>query len=141
MSDARTPATIIALVLGTALAIGCAGTAEEGPAMEGQWKLAAFGADALAEGVEITMEVRPDGTAGGTGGCNRYTGKISSAADGSLSIGPIAATRRMCPPPQIDAETRYLQSLEKAQGWRVSGGQLELLDGGGQPLLRFVRAS
>jgi heat shock protein HslJ len=141
MSETRTLAATLALVLGTVLAIGCAGTAEEGPPMEGQWKLAAFGTDALAEGVEVTMEVRPDGTAGGSGGCNRYTGKITTAADGSLSIGPIAATRRMCPPPQMDAETRYFQSLEKVTAWRVSGGQLELQGGDGQVLLRYVRAS
>lgn len=109
--------------------------------MEGQWKLAAFGADALGEGVEITMEVRPDGTAGGTGGCNRYTGKVTAAGEGSVSIGPIAATRRMCPRPQMDAETRYFQSLERAATWRVSDGQLELQGADGQVLLRYVRAS
>ncbi|MGB3614878.1 MAG: META domain-containing protein, partial [Elainellaceae cyanobacterium] len=89
---------------------------------EQRWTLVRFetetGAVPLAEATEITAEFTGDGVSG-NGGCNRYTGSVT--VDGnSLTTGPIAATRRACPPPVSDQEFRYFEALGASERYSFS---------------------
>jgi heat shock protein HslJ len=80
-----------------------------------------------------------DGTAGGSTGCNRYTG--SYTVDGSaLEFGTIASTQMACPPPADAVERAYLGALERVAEWRLDGDELVLLDGDDAEL-RYTAAS
>ena len=70
----------------------------------------------------------------GSGGCNRITGSYDAGED-SLRFGPLASTRMACA--SMETETAFLQALEKARRYRVSGRTLELLDEGGVILVRL----
>jgi putative lipoprotein len=72
----------------------------------------------------------------GDSGCNRYRG--SAAIDGNtLRFGPLAGTRRACPPAVMNQELRFYQAMEQVAAWRIAGtGLLHLVNAQGQVLLR-----
>jgi heat shock protein HslJ len=68
-----------------------------------------------------------DGRITGHAGCNNYSAPYQLAED-SLSIGPIAATRRFCsePPEVMQQEARYFEALQSATTLRRVGDRLQL---------------
>jgi heat shock protein HslJ len=84
----------------------------------------------------ITLGFSSDGVAAGNAGCNDYSGPY--VADGTtLTVGPILATQQACSE-ELDAqEAAYLAALETVVAYADAGGQLSLVDGSGQEVLRF----
>ncbi|MEO1003219.1 MAG: META domain-containing protein [Cyanobacteria bacterium J06638_7] len=76
----------------------------------------------------------------GSGGCNRLMGGFS-LDDKTLRFSPLASTRMACAGPVMDFERRVFRALEQVRGWRIEGSELELLDAGGRPLLRYQASS
>ena len=62
--------------------------------------------------------------------------RIVVAGDG-LSFGPIASTRRMCAS-GMEQEDAFLQALENAQRYSISGEDLTIENAGGEVTMRFV---
>jgi heat shock protein HslJ len=110
------------------------------------WQLDGFmiGGDAFASplaGTTITASFLTEGRLSGSAGCNQYT--TSYELDGELlSIGPAASTRMFCSEPEgvMEQEANYLQTLEKAASYQITGDQLTLLDADGLQLLVFNRS-
>lgn len=82
-----------------------------------------------------TMALLEDGTASMVLNCNRASGpwsaEASSAESGSFSIGPMAMTRMLCPPPSLDE--RIARELEYVRSYLLRDGRLHLslmADGG-----------
>lgn len=75
-----------------------------------------------------------DGSVVGHAGCNRIstTYKQSGA---QLSFGEVIATRMFCP--DMPIETALLDAMKVTAGWRISGSQLELLNGQQKTVARF----
>lgn len=89
-------------------------------------------------GTEITLELRPDGTLGGSDGCNRYMSGFT--LDGErLRIGPIATTRMACQGPESAREQAgaYATALGTVTAFRITGGELTLVDAEGRSAARF----
>lgn len=86
----------------------------------------------------LTLTFGADGRVSGSGGCNSFSGTYS--ADGSsVTLGPLAMTRRACIGEALNAqETRYASALTGKLSWAVlADGALELTsDGGKRVLLR-----
>lgn len=73
-------------------------------------------------------------------GCNRMRADIT-LADSSLTFGPVAATRMLCPPPLADLELKAGLALEATRRFEIGGdGGLRLLDADGGLLARLSRA-
>jgi uncharacterized membrane protein/heat shock protein HslJ len=90
------------------------------------WVLERLGRErAVPEGVEITAAFEGERVSG-SAGCNRYFADLESPAPGELAVGPIGATRRACPSPQAELETRYLAVLAGVTRWSFSAGRLAL---------------
>ena len=122
----------------------------------GEWRLSSFSGVVLAEagfdpaptlerlaarGRGVTIVFLDDGKVGGYSGCNQYTGGYTIEGGHSLSFGPLAGTRKMCPPPLMELETLTLKTLEAVEGVYVrDGSTLELLDADGTPLLMYSMA-
>lgn len=102
------------------------------------WRLSRFGWDEpVAEGVAITAEFE-DGRISGSAGCNNYFATVRAANPYALTVGPAAATKMACPPPQMEAEDRYLKALEVATQFSFVMGKLAIsyqLDGQFESLL------
>jgi putative lipoprotein len=105
----------------------------------GSWTLRGLsGQAATAPGVQSTLNLTAAGAAQGRGGCNSFHATYSLEG-GTFRFGPIAATRRACPPPQTEQETRYFAALEATRSYRIEGGALVLLDEAGASIARLSR--
>ncbi len=103
----------------------------------GTWTLADLGGERAAEKVDTYLALTA-GEATGRGGCNNFRG--SYTLDGEvLRFGPVAATRRLCPPPQMQQETGFFAALEATRGFRIEDGRLILLGEAGAPLASLKR--
>ena len=94
----------------------------------GDWVLTHFArGEEVSEGIEITLQFDQDRIAGKSA-CNRYNGTLSEGnMPGEIRLdGPMATTRMMCPPLQMDAEQRYLRALENLQRYSFTAGRLAL---------------
>jgi len=116
----------------------------------GEWRLATFSDEVLsaagfdpaptlemlaARGRGVTIAFLDDGKVGGYSGCNRYTGGYTIEGGHSLSFGPLAGTRKMCPPPLMELETLALKTLEAVEGVYLRDGSTLELYGADETLL------
>jgi heat shock protein HslJ len=121
----------------------------------GDWKLASFSEAVLTEaGVDVTnamgalaskggvtLAFTDQGQAAGFSGCNQYTGTYEIEGGHSLSFGPLAGTRKMCPPPLMELEALTLKTLEAVEGVYVRDeSTLELYGADEKLLATFHRA-
>jgi hypothetical protein len=118
--------------------------------ISGEWALTSFSEAVIAaaeadpsealgmlgsEGRGVTIAFLEDGRVGGSSGCNQYTGTYEIQGGHSLSFGPLASTRRLCPPPLMALEQLTLQTLESVEGVYVRGGTTLELYGADEQLL------
>lgn len=73
----------------------------------------------------------------GRAACNKFSGPYAAAGGGTLRLGPLATTRSACP--DLASEAPFLQALNQAQHYRISGRTLSLYgsDTLGAPLARL----
>ena len=102
-----------------------------------EWEVTGYnngkgGVVSVVIGTELSALFGEDGTLAGSAGCNNYHAAYevddASAAEGTISIGPAASTRMMCPEPEgvMEQEAQYLAALEMAEVYRIEGDKLEL---------------
>lgn len=77
-------------------------------------------------GAEITLVFEGDGVSGFSG-CNRYFGGVEAGdMPGDLAVKGLGGTKKACPEPLMNLETRYLATLGGAVKFSFLGGQLIL---------------
>jgi heat shock protein HslJ len=98
------------------------------------------GVTSVVAGSTVTATFGSGGELAGSGGCNDYSG--SYTVDGSsMTIGPLAATKKACADPAIQQqEDRYFAALGEVATYAFSGDQLELRDASGGLLVRYAPA-
>ena len=74
----------------------------------------------------------------GRAGSNKFSGPYAATTPGGLRLGPLVTTRSACP--NLAAEGAFLQALNQAQHYRISGNTLSLYaaDTLGAPLARLA---
>lgn len=134
-----------ALLPGATLLAACATTNVEpaSPSLAGtSWQLVAIqsmddaqGTTRIADPARFTLHFGTDGRAALRLDCNRGSGNYEAApptgGSGSLRFGPVATTRALCPPPQLDQ--RVARDLDHVRSYRLKDGKLFLslmADGG-----------
>lgn len=83
-----------------------------------------------------TLDLNVDGTAAMRLNCNRGAGPwvakpVANGAEGSFSIGPLATTRALCPPPSLDE--RIARDMGYVRSFMLKDGRLNMslmADGG-----------
>jgi heat shock protein HslJ len=120
----------------TAQAQGLAGTS---------WRVTGYnnGRQAVVSvdaGATLTLQFSADGSVGGSGGCNRYTGTYTTSS-GGLRFGPLGATRRACVEPEgvMEQEAAFLRALGTASRARIDGDRLELRTAAGALAVTALR--
>lgn len=89
---------------------GCGGDPEE--LLRGRpWTVREVGGSAVAGSMPPTLAFADGGRLSGTTGCNAYGAAYAVRGEG-VSIGPVASTRRACPPDLLRLEAAFLSILE-----------------------------
>ena len=96
-----------------------------------------MGDESLLTGSGITLSFSAD-TARGSGGCNEYFGDYQTSGE-SITIGPLASTRRACGQGLDEQEFVYLSALEGAETYEASDDRLEIDYPGGT--LSYIASS
>ena len=102
------------------------------------WKLVELNGGPVepGEGRELHMILKGQSQVGGHSGCNQFTGSYTATGD-SLSIGPLAGTRKMCAD-GMEQEYAFLQALEQGRSFDISGEDMSINDAQGAVIMRFV---
>jgi len=95
---------------------------------ETTWELVTLGGAALPEGIKRAPNLRlepGEKRLVGFGGCNRIFGGYT--LDGpSLKLSPLGTTKMACLGPSMPLEKRFLDALERAATYTISGDTLTL---------------
>jgi putative lipoprotein len=105
------------------------------------WKLIELGGTAVAaanheRGAHLTLNSKTHHVSG-SGGCNRLTGSYEVKDEHIITFSKMASTMMACLE-GMDTEKAFLEALNKVKGWKIEGSKLELLDGDGQVVGRFL---
>ncbi len=83
------------------------------------------GVSSLVKDTTITARFGAGNSLTGSAGCNRYTATYKTDGD-TITIGPAATTRKLCPDPVMQQERAYLAALGRTTRYRLGDGSLEL---------------
>jgi heat shock protein HslJ len=88
---------------------------------------------------QLTAVFGEDGQVTGSAGCNDYFASYT-AGDGTLTIGPAGATKKLCLEPEgvMEQETEFLVALSQAATFRIDGSQMEIRSADGELLVSLV---
>jgi heat shock protein HslJ len=109
--------------------------------VQGTWQLAAFGdadAESPPDDVSVHLTLAADSSFSGLAGCNDYFGRYEAGPEQALSLAQAGLTRKLCPPPVMAVEQRYLDALGAATTFTRKETQLQLHDAAGRSLLTFT---
>lgn len=119
-----------------------AAPADNPPLPDTHWALQALeGAPVLAgpgAAPHLVLHARTQKLSG-FAGCNRLQGRFTQRGT-QLALTALASTRMACPPPQMQQEQRFIELLGAADGYRIEGQTMSLLQGE-TVRLTFVKAA
>lgn len=121
------------------LAAGMAeGVAAGGNALAGSaWRPFAVAGEEVPDDAGLFIRFEADGKVAGHGGCNAIFGRyrIDKA---TIAIGPLASTRKGCPPAILRREQAFVSALESARLYLRDAARLTLKDARGTTVLRLT---
>jgi putative lipoprotein len=116
-----------------------AGSSGEATALVGPtWVAEDIQGRGVIDDLQSSITFTADGQAHGFGGCNNFTGRYTLEAT-MLALGPLAGTRKACPPAIMNQEASFYAALGATRGYRFANGLLFLLDAQDAPVMRLWR--
>jgi heat shock protein HslJ len=108
--------------------------------LAGRWLAEDIDGGGVIDRLQTLLEIGEDGSASGTGGCNRFMSR-AEIKDDAITFAPIAGTRMMCAPAAMDQETKFFAALPLAVAWKIDQPtrKLTLMDARSRPLVVFAR--
>ena len=91
-----------------------------------KWSLSELAQNEPVPPQVVVTAVFEDNHLNGSAGCNRYFGEIKGSGPYDIKMGPVGATRMMCPEPMMQVEDRYLAALQKVGQFGFLFGRLML---------------
>lgn len=110
-----------------------------GTSPAGKWLAEDILGGGVIDRLQTTLEIAPDGTVFGHGGCNRYRGRVSITGE-SISFSPLASTKMACTPAAMAQEQKFYRALEQARSFRINARERKLIlrDGAGATVARLA---
>lgn len=127
----RLAAIMATIMLAAGMAVAD-GTTLTGPT----WIAEDIGGQGVMDSLQSRIAFKEDGNAHGSGGCNNFSGRYTVVGD-TLGIGPLASTRKACPPAIMSQEARFHEALRQVRRFRFENGLLHLTDDQGQVVARL----
>lgn len=106
-------------------------------ALGGSWRAEDIGGAGVIDAFETVLEIRADGTYGGMGGCNVFTGTFTLSGS-TIAFGPTAAARKMCDAAVMEQEQKFFDALRNELAWQVDGARLTLTMPDGDTAMRLA---
>lgn len=103
----------------------------------GKWLAEDIGGKGVIDYAQSVLEIEESGTVAGSTGCNTMFGQIRQGA-GILKIGPLAVTRKACPPAVMDQERKFVEAINATVDYRSERGKLILLDAKSEPVVTLT---
>jgi heat shock protein HslJ len=102
----------------------------------GKWRVETVAGAAADPDVKTWLEFENAGTVGGSGGCNSVFGPLRLDG-GGLKIGPLAVTRKACPPKVMGQERDFLKAIPTVRQYslRFENQVLILMNGSGDEVV------
>jgi heat shock protein HslJ len=87
-----------------------------------------------------TVTISFDGSdVSGNGGCNHYGGGVTKDSDGNMEFGMLFMTEMYCLEDGVsDQEYEFFSALDEVMTFESKGGNLLMLNEGGDTILEFV---
>ena len=109
-----------------------------------QWQLVSFGAlgaeAPVAAGASLTLAFDEHGQASGQGGCNSFGGQYKADSQ-TITFTALAQTLRACVDDSANQqEAKYMDALQSAGRYELTGTELTIFYNGGASALHFVKA-
>lgn len=117
---------------------GTAGVGDEAALVGPTWVAEDIGGRGVIDDLQSHVTFTAERQAHGFGGCNNFTGGYTLDGE-ALALGPLASTKKACPPAIMDQEDRFHQALGQTRGYRFENRLLFLLDAEGTPVMRLWR--
>lgn len=104
------------------------------------WRLARFAWSEDAPAAPVVTLAYAGGRLAGNAGCNQYSATVRDADGfpGKIEVSLPAATRKACPPDDMQVEERFLRQLGTASRFGFMGGRLMLSHDGGEMLFERI---
>ena len=90
---------------------------------------------AVVPAAVASAQFSSDGTLAGNDGCNRYSTTYTAVGSRLRVTGPIAGTLMACPDPVMQVAQDFVERLERARSFTISGRVLTIATRGGDPLV------
>lgn len=105
----------------------------------GKWRVETIAGVAANPDVKTWLEFENAGTVGGSGGCNSLFGPLRLEGDG-LKIGPLAVTRKACPPNVMGQERDFLKAVPTVRQFslKFENQVLVLMNGSGDEVVSLA---
>jgi heat shock protein HslJ len=109
----------------------------------GHWNINAYlqtsgqAFSSVVNGSNPTAVFGSDGSLSGTTGCNTFNGTYQTNGD-TITISPLATTRKACPPNLSDQEAGILAGFQTATHYEVTKGRATLFNGANQRAIELV---
>jgi len=91
-----------------------------------EWTLVEIDGQPVPAGVEPPLVLFEGNSLRGFAGCNRFSAPVKETKPGEIDVGPAVATKKACPPPQMELEDRFLKQLDAVNRYGYLAGQLAL---------------
>ncbi|MBD1548828.1 META domain-containing protein [Roseibium aggregatum] len=101
------------------------------------WRVEAISGEPVDPGIGASLEFEGSGTVDGSGGCNSLFGPYSN--EDGFRIGPLAVTRKACPPNVLTQEQALLKAISAVRDFRLDSDNqlLVLMNGTGDEVVRL----
>ena len=102
--------------------------------LAGHWELVSIDGQPITNAdprEPVSLTIDPDGRVSGFAGVNRYASSLENAAltEGRFRLGGVGTTRMAGPPELRQFEDRYIQTLQRVDGYRLAANKLTLTRG------------
>ncbi|MGH8646061.1 MAG: META domain-containing protein [Gammaproteobacteria bacterium] len=102
-----------------------------------KWRLEDLAGAGVMDTVQTTLEFSEGGKVSGDGSCNQFHGTVAFDG-GTITFGPLAATRKFCGEAVMNQENQYLAALREAQRFEIKEPFLYIFAAGRSQPLRFI---
>ena len=104
-----------------------------------KWRVKEINDKDVLKDVEVTLEFIEEGSFGGKGSCNSFSGQVTITG-ARLKFSQIVSTKMACSSKINDQERRYFTALERAYSYEIKGDYLTIYSESKGELLELNRA-